>query len=170
MKCKYLSTVLAAVLVSAPFVADAANAWMQSARTSPEWFTRGVMYQIQPRAFTPEGTLKAAEKKLAYLKDLGVTIAYLVPVMKMDADGDKSFWSPRQIRSGFDNPKNQYRIADYFHVDEEYGTDQDLKEFCAAAHRLGMKVCSTSCTSTAARRRRSSGNIPSSPGGIRTGR
>ena len=140
MKCKYLSTVLAAVLAAVPFVADAANAWMQSARTSPEWFTRGVMYQIQPRAFTPEGTLKAAEKKLAYLKDLGVTIAYLVPVMKMDADGDKSFWSPRQIRSGFDNPKNQYRIADYFHVDEEYGTDQDLKDFCAAAHRLGMKV------------------------------
>ena len=37
-----------------------ANAHMQDARKSPEWFTRGVMYQIQPRAFTPEGTLKAA--------------------------------------------------------------------------------------------------------------
>ena len=73
MKCKYLSTMLAAVLAAVPFVADAANAWMQNARMSPEWFTRGVMYQIQPRAFTPEGTLKAAEKKLAYLKDLGVT-------------------------------------------------------------------------------------------------
>ena len=56
------------------------------------------------------------------------------------ADMDRGFWSPRQIRSGFDNPKNQYRIADYFHVDEEYGTDQDLKDFCAEAHRLGMKV------------------------------
>jgi len=98
------------------------------------------MYQIQPRAFTPEGTLKAAEKKLPYLKDLGVTIAYLVPVMKMDTSTDRSFWSPRQIKSGFDNPKNQYRIADYFHVDPEYGTDQDLKDFCAAAHKLGLKV------------------------------
>ncbi len=117
-----------------------ANAWMQNARKTPEWFTRGVMYQIQPRAFTPEGTLKAAEKKLPYLKDLGVTIAYLVPVMKMDESMDKSFWSPRQIRSGFDNPKNQYRIADYFHVDSEYGTDQDLKDFCAAAHGLGIMV------------------------------
>ncbi len=37
-----------------------ANAWMQNARKSPKWFTDGVMYQIQPRAFTPEGTLKAA--------------------------------------------------------------------------------------------------------------
>ena len=117
-----------------------ANAHMQDARKSPEWFTRGVMYQIQPRAFTPEGTLKAAAEKLPYLKDLGVTIAYLVPVMKMDTDMDKGFWSPRQIKSGFDNPKNQYRLSDYFHVDEEYGTDADLRDFCAAAHGIGMKV------------------------------
>ena len=116
------------------------TAHMQTARKAPEWFTRGVMYQIQPRAFTPEGTLKAAEGKLTYLRDLGVTIAYLVPVMKMDDDGDEQFWSPRQIRSGFGNPKNQYRIADYFHVDGESGTDQDLRDFCAAAHALGMKV------------------------------
>lgn len=138
MKFKVL--MLAGLLACGPFSGFGANAWMQNARKSPEWFSKGVMYQIQPRAFTPEGTLKAAERKLPYLKDLGVTIAYLVPVMKMDADTDKGFWSPRQIRSGFENPKNQYRIADYFHVDEEYGTDQDLKDFCAAAHALGMQV------------------------------
>lgn len=131
---------LAMVLSFVAVTAFGANAWMQSARRSPEWFTRGIMYQIQIRAFTPEGTLAAAKEKLPYLKDLGVTIAYLVPVMKMDTDMDKRFWSPRQIKSGFGNPKNQYRIADYFHVDEEYGDDQDLKDFCAEAHRLGMKV------------------------------
>ncbi len=64
---------------------------------------------MQPRAFSPEGTLRAVEAKHPYLKDLGVTIAYRVPVMEMDDDRDKSFWSPRQIRSGFDNPKNRYR-------------------------------------------------------------
>ena len=117
-----------------------ANAHFQNARRSPDWFTKGVMYQIQPRSFTDEGTLEAAARKLAYLHDLGVTIVYLVPVMKMDTDMDMGFWSPRQIKSGFGNPKNQYRIADYFHVDEEYGTDQDLRDFCAEAHRLGMKV------------------------------
>ena len=80
------------------------TAHMQTARNAPEWFTRGVMYQIQPRAFTPEGTLKAAEGKLPFLRDLGVTIAYLVPVMKMDDDRDEGFWSYRQIHSGFGNP------------------------------------------------------------------
>lgn len=135
-----MKILLQIVLAFAAVEMWAANAWMQEARKTPEWFTKGVMCQIQLRAFTPEGTLKAAEKKLPYLKEAGFTIAYLVPVFKMDADRDKGFWSPRQIRSGFDNPKNQYRIADYFHVDEEYGTDQDLKDFCAAAHGLGMQV------------------------------
>ena len=120
--------------------ARAANMQFQNARPTPTWFSQGVMYQVQPRAFTPEGTLKAAEAKLEYLKETGVTIVYLLPVFRMDDDMDRSFWSPRQIRSGFDNPKNQYRIADYFHVDEEYGGDADLKSFCAAAHRLGLKV------------------------------
>ena len=119
---------------------QAANAWMQQARPSPDWFVKGVMCQVQPRAFTPEGTLKAAAEKLPYLKETGFTIVYLVPVFKMDEDRDKGFWSPRQIKSGFDNPKNQYRIADYFHVDEEYGTDRDLKDFCVRAHELGLKV------------------------------
>ena len=116
------------------------NAHFQPARRAPEWFSRGVMYQIQPRAFTPEGTLAAAAAKLPYLRDLGVSIVYLVPVMRMDEDRDRRFWSPRQIKSGFDNPRNQYRIADYFHVDPEYGSDRDLADFCAAAHALGMRV------------------------------
>ena len=135
-----MKRLLTGLVLLGSLIVQGANAWMQNARRSPAWFTQGVMYQIQPRAFTPEGTLKAAAAKLPYLKDLGVTIAYLVPVMKMDADANRDFWSPRQIRSGFNNPKNQYRIADYFHVDEEYGTDQDLKDFCGEAHRLGLKV------------------------------
>ena len=120
--------------------AEAGSAFLMEARPSPAWFTRGVVYQVQPRAFTPEGTLKAIEARLPYLKDLGVTIVYLVPVMEMDDDMDRSFWSPRQIRSGFGNPKNQYRLKDYAHVDPEYGTDADLRDLVAAAHRLGLKV------------------------------
>jgi len=122
------------------FLLLGSSANLQEARPTAEWFTKGVMYQIQPRAFTPEGTLKSIEAKLPYLKDLGVTIVYLVPVFVLDDDMDQSFWSPRQVRSGFNNPKNEYRIKDYFHVDPEFGTDQDLKDLVAAAHKLGQKV------------------------------
>ena len=91
---KVCGTILAVVLAAANCTLGA-NAHMQDARKSPGWFTRGVMYQIQPRSFTPEGTLKAAEGKLSYLKELGVTIAYIVPVMKMDESMDHGSWSPR---------------------------------------------------------------------------
>jgi len=110
------------------------------ARPSPEWLTRGIIYQIQPRAFTPEGTLKAAEARLPKLAELGVTILYLCPVFVADDDPDPTGWSPRQKKSGMNNPRNPYRIKDYYHVDPEYGTDQDLKDFVAAAHALRLRV------------------------------
>lgn len=112
----------------------------QQARETPDWFKKGVTYQIAPRAMSEEGTLKGAEAHLERLKDLGVTTAYLLPVNVADTDMDRKFWSPRQIKSGFEDPRNPYRAADYFHVDPEYGTDQDLKDFVDHAHALGMKV------------------------------
>ena len=136
MNKKVVSLLMAAAMLAA----EASNALLQPARTAPEWLTRGVMYQIQPRAFTPEGTLRAAAERLEGLRDIGVTIVYLLPVFEMDSDMDQSFWSPRQIKSGFGNPKNQYRIRDYFHVDPEYGTDADLRAFVSKAHGLGLKV------------------------------
>ena len=110
------------------------------ARPSPEWVTRGVMYQIQPRAFTPEGTLKAATARLPGVAELGADIVYLCPVFVSDDDPNREFWSPRQKASGMNNPCNPYRMKDYYHVDPEYGTDDDLKAFVAEAHKLGMRV------------------------------
>lgn len=112
----------------------------RQARPSPEWVTRGVMYQIQPRAFTPEGTLKAATARLPGVAELGVDIVYICPVFVSDDDPDRGGWSPRQKKSGMNNPRNPYRMKDYYHVDPEYGTDADLKEFIAEAHKLGMRV------------------------------
>ena len=112
----------------------------RQARISPGWVTDGVMYQIQPRAFTPEGTLKAAQARLPRLAELGVTVLYLCPIFVSDDDMDQTFWSPRQKRSGMNNPRNPYRMKDFYHVDPEYGTDQDLKDFVAAAHALKLRV------------------------------
>lgn len=112
----------------------------RQARPSPEWITGGVMYQIHPRAFTPEGTLAAAAARLPKLAELGVDILYLCPVFVSDDDMNLDHWSPRQKKSGTNNPRNPYRMKDYYHVDPEYGTDADLKSFIAEAHRLGMRV------------------------------
>ena len=55
-------------------------------------------------------------------------------------DEDRTTWSERQISFKTNNPKNPYKIADYFNVDEEYGTNEDLKEFVKEAHKNGLKV------------------------------
>lgn len=111
-----------------------------NARHTPAWFREGITYQLMPRCFSEEGTLKGAEKHLERLADLGVSVVYLLPVNVADTDMDKTKWSPRQHKSGFNDPRNPYRAGDYFHVDPEYGTDQDLKDFVNKAHSLGMKV------------------------------
>lgn len=99
-----------------------------------------IIYQMALRTFTPEGTFRAAEARLEHVASLFVDVIYLCPFFRADADEDRTTWSPRQIASQTENPKNPYKIADYFHVDEEYGTDEDLISFVHRAHALGMKV------------------------------
>lgn len=99
-----------------------------------------IIYQIYLRTFTAEGTLKAAQKLLPHVKDIGADIIYLAACFKADDDTDTDYWSNRQLASKSNNPKNPYRIADYFSVDSEYGGNDDLAEFIAAAHELKLKV------------------------------
>ena len=72
------------------------------------------IYQIYLRTFTKEGTLKAAEKKLSYIADIGVDTVYLSALNKEETSIDGQ--SERQLASGLDNPKNPYRIIDFFDV------------------------------------------------------
>ncbi|MDD4019467.1 MAG: alpha-amylase family glycosyl hydrolase [Kiritimatiellae bacterium] len=124
----------------AAMTAQAADKYNPEAREAPEWLTKGVIYQIQPRAFTPEGTLKAATAKLKHIKELGATIIYICPVVVSDDDMDESLWSPRQRRSKTGNPRNNYRLKDYFNIDPEYGTREDFAGFVKTAHDLGLRV------------------------------
>lgn len=136
MKKEILSLAAAVSLFSAGAYTLAGS----QARPSPEWFRKGVMYQILPRAFTNEGTIKAAEAKLGELADMGITVVYMCPVTVADDDPRRDMWSPRQVKSGFNNPRNPYRTGDYWHVDPEYGTDDDLRSFVKTAHSKGIKV------------------------------
>jgi glycosidase len=99
-----------------------------------------IIYQLALRTFTPKGTLRAATERLAHVASLGVDIVYICPFFVTENDENREFWSPRQIASNTNNPKNPYKISDYFHVDEEYGTDEDLHAFVDEAHRVGLGV------------------------------
>ncbi len=107
---------------------------------SPEWLNKNAIYQINPRTFSKEGTIEAITKELPFLKELGFNIVYLCPIFEEDNSEDINNWSPRQIASKTGNPKNPYRMNDYFNIDEEYGTMEDLKKMINKAHELDMKV------------------------------
>lgn len=94
----------------------------------PEWAKNASIYQINTRQFTPEGTLKAAQKELPRLKKLGMDIIWLMPIHPIGELNRKgTLGSP-------------YSVKDYKAVNPEFGTFQDLKNFVAAAHELGMYV------------------------------
>ena len=106
----------------------------------PEWLRKNSVYQINPRTFSKEGTINAIKDELPFLKELGFNIIYLCPIFEEDDDPNPDYLSPRQKKSKTGNPKNPYRINDYFFIDEEYGTMEDLKELVNEAHKRDMKV------------------------------
>lgn len=94
----------------------------------PEWSRDATIYQINTRQFTHEGTFRAAETQLPRLLELGVGIVWLMPVHEIGAVNRKgSLGSP-------------YAVKDYDSVNPEFGTVEDLRQFVAAAHELGMHV------------------------------
>ena len=96
--------------------------------THPEWSKDAVLYQINTRQFTPEGTFKAAQKELPRLKTLGVDILWLMPIHPIGKENRKgTLGSP-------------YSVQNYYAVNPEFGTEADFKAFIDAAHAQGFHV------------------------------
>ena len=55
----------------------------------PDYAANGVIYEVNVRQFSPEGTFKAVEAQLPRLKDLGVDILWLMPIHPVSEDGRK---------------------------------------------------------------------------------
>ncbi len=96
--------------------------------THPEWSKKATIYQINTRQFTDEGTFRAAEAHLPRLKALGADILWLMPIHEIGAVNRKgTLGSP-------------YAVKDYYSVNAEFGTLDDLKHFVDEAHALGLYV------------------------------
>lgn len=96
--------------------------------TNAEWTRDAVLYQLNTRQFTSEGTFAAAQKQLPRLADMGVDIIWLMPIHPIGVENRKgSLGSP-------------YAVRDYRAVNPEFGTEAELRAFVDEAHRLGLKV------------------------------
>ncbi|MDD6364288.1 MAG: alpha-amylase family glycosyl hydrolase [Bacteroidales bacterium] len=87
-----------------------------------------VVYEMNVRQYTPEGTFAAAQNELPRLKELGVDIVWLMPIYEIGQKGRKGTLG------------SYYAIKDYKTTNPEFGTLDDFDAFVAEAHRLGLRV------------------------------
>lgn len=98
------------------------------------WWNDAVFYEIFVRSFYDSdgdgvGDIQGIIDKLDYLndrdpltdEDLGISGIWLMPIME----------SPSY---------HGYDVVDYFQIDQEYGTEDDLRQLIEAAHARGIRV------------------------------
>jgi alpha-glucosidase len=98
--------------------------------TKPEkycWWKHGVIYHIYPRSFKDSngdgiGDLRGIIEKIDYLSELGIEGIWLSPV--------------------YDSPNYDfgYDVRDYYQLNPEYGTMEDLRELLDVCHQKGIKL------------------------------
>ncbi|MBQ8249102.1 MAG: glycosylase [Clostridia bacterium] len=91
------------------------------------WLNDAVVYEIYPQSFYDTngdgiGDLQGIIEKLNYIESLGFTAIWLNPI------------NPSSFRDA------GYDVTDFYGVDPRYGTVDDYKALCDAAHSRGMKV------------------------------
>ena len=94
----------------------------------PCWTYDSVLYEVNIRQFSPEGTFAGVEEQLPRLKQLGVDILWLMPMYEIGTEGRKGTLG------------SYYAISDYTKVNPEFGTMEDFESLLASAHRMGFKV------------------------------
>ena len=58
-----------------------------TSRAHPEWAYNAVIYEVNIRQYTPEGTFSAFSQHLSRLQELGVDILWLMPVQPLGEEG-----------------------------------------------------------------------------------
>lgn len=95
---------------------------------SPDWVADAVIYQLNTRQFTAEGTFVAAQEQLPRLAEMGVDIVWLMPIHPIGEE---------QRKGGMGSP---YAVKDYRAVNPDLGTEEEFQAFVDEAHALGLKV------------------------------
>lgn len=95
---------------------------------SDENLSDAVIYEVNIRQFTKEGTFNAFQEFLPQLKALGVDILWFMPIHPIGKKNRKGSLG------------SYYSISDYRGINSEFGTMDDFKALIAAAHDLEMFV------------------------------
>lgn len=94
------------------------------------------IYERKNKFYYHGGDLQGVIDRLPYLKDLGVTAAWLTPWYD-------NYDHPNQIELKEDKPStgfHGYNPQDFYAVEEHFGTLAKLRELVERAHRSGIKI------------------------------
>ncbi|MEK7249851.1 MAG: alpha-amylase family glycosyl hydrolase, partial [Bacteroidota bacterium] len=108
---------------------------------SADWVKDASIYSVYLRSFSKEGNFAGLEKRIPELKELGVTVLWLMPVHPVGVKNRKgTLGSP-------------YAVQDYYGINPEFGTPacrnaalwragtmRDFKKLLATVHKSGMKL------------------------------
>ena len=95
---------------------------------SDEFLQQAVIYEVNVRQFSQEGSFARVTEAIPRLSELGVDILWLMPIHPISELNRKgTLGSP-------------YSVSDYKAVSGEFGTEADLRELVAAAHDANMMV------------------------------
>jgi glycosidase len=102
--------------------------------TRPSWFAEAIVYHILVDRFAgyrtdgdwtrPRflgGNILGVTDKIPYLSDLGINTIWLSPVFKTTA-------------------YHGYHITDFYHTDSRFGSQSELKDLIALAHRNNIRI------------------------------
>ena len=98
-----------------------------SGQDSADWWKYAVAYQIYPRSFKDSnndgiGDIPGIISKLDYLKDLGINLIWFSPMYSSPMDD------------------NGYDISDYYNINPEFGTQEDVFKLLEETKKRGIKV------------------------------
>ncbi len=149
MQTKYTKSILAAALVASillsgcnavsrttedPSAPSAETAVAPETEPVPavrypvEWAKDSVIYEVNVRQYSEEGTFDAFAENLQTLKDMGINTLWFMPIHPIS----------ETKRSG--TLGSYYSITDYREVNPEFGTKEDFKALVDEAHEMGFKV------------------------------
>lgn len=94
----------------------------------PEWSENIVLYEVNVRQFTEEGTFNAFAEHLPRLNDLGIDVLWFMPTYPIGVVNRKEPLG------------SYYSVKDFMDVNPEFGTLEDFGKIISKAHDLGMYV------------------------------
>lgn len=97
-------------------------------KTTASWLDTCVLYEVNIRQYTQQGTFKAFEDHLQRLKDMGINTLWFMPIHPISKTERKGTLG------------SYYAVDDYMAVNPEFGTIDDFKHLVDKAHDMGFKI------------------------------